>query len=81
MSYTEAMKAQQWWIERGVKPTIIRVVKTANFTTKSTLHHEMVQIGHTKYYYPYNMQKGGVFWNLYRIINKNGDDYVIHKAK
>lgn len=21
------------------------------------------------------------FWNLYRIVSKNGDDYVVHKAR
>ena len=29
---------------------------------------------HIRYY-------GNPFWNLYRVVSKNGNDYVIHEAK
>jgi hypothetical protein len=78
--YRAARRAYKWWSKNGVKPSIVREYPTASFQTKSLAHHELVQIGHWKYYFPYNMQKGGVFHNLHRVVSKNGNDYVIHQA-
>jgi len=78
--YRNAKRAYKWWTKRGVKPTIVREAKFAKNTTMSLAHHELVQLGHWKYYFPYNMQKGGIFHNLHRVVSKNGNDYVIHEA-
>jgi len=78
--YRNARSAYKWWTKRGVKPTIVRESRVSMDRTVSLAHHELVQLGHWKYYFPYNMQKGGEFHNLHRIVSKNGNDYVIHKA-
>lgn len=78
--YRNAKRAYKWWTKNGVKPTIVREARFAKNITRSLAHHELVQLGHWKYYFPYNMQKGGEFHNLHRIVSKNGNDYVIHEA-
>jgi len=78
--YRNARSAYKWWTKRDVKPTIVRESRVSKDRTVSLAHHELVQIGYWKYYFPYNMQKGGEFHNLHRIVSKNGNDYVIHKA-
>jgi len=78
--YRNAKRAYKWWTKRGVKPTIVRESRYSQNRTISLPHHELVQIGNWKYYFPYNMQKGGIFHNLHRIVSKNGNDYVIHEV-
>ena len=78
--YRNAKSAYRWWMKNGVRPTIVRDVDFADYTTYSCRRHEMVQLGNTKFYFPYNMRKGGVFHNLYRVVSKNGNDYVIHRT-
>lgn len=78
--YRNARSAYKWWTKRNVKPTIVRECPESVYLTKSKARHELVQLGNWKYYFPYNMQKGGEFHNLHRIVSKNGNDYVIHEA-
>ena len=78
--YRNAKSAYRWWMKNGVRPTIVRDVDFADYTTYSCRRHEMVQLGNTKFYFPYNMRKGCVFHNLYRVVSKNGNDYVIHRT-
>lgn len=78
--YRNAKSAYRWWTKQGVKPTIVRDVDFADYATYSCRRHEMVQLGNTKFYFPYNMRKGGAFYNLHRIVSKNGNDYVIHRT-
>ena len=66
----------------GRKPTIDR----QNFATYNRMgkyyvgpsaNGKFLQVNdglHIRYY-------GNPFWNLYRIVSKNGNDYVIHEAK
>ena len=78
--YRNAKRAYKWWTTRDVKPTIVREAPVSEYKTESKAHHELVQLGHWMYYFPYNMQKGGIFHNLHRIVSKNGNDYVIHEV-
>ena len=66
----------------GAKPTIDR----QNYTTYNRMgkyyvgpsaNGKFLQVNdglHIRYY-------GNPFWNLYRVVSKNGNDFVIHQAK
>lgn len=66
----------------GSKPTIDRVnVRTYNRMGKyyvgASASGKFMQVNdgkHIRYY-------GNPFWNLYRVVSKNGNDYVIHEAR
>ena len=66
----------------GSKPTIARMnVRTYNRMGKyyvgASANGKFMQVNdgkHIRYY-------GNPFWNLYRVVSKNGNDFVIHKAR
>lgn len=66
----------------GTKPTIDRKnVRSFNHMGKyyvgASASGKFLQVNdgkHIRYY-------GNPFWNLYRVVSKNGNDYVIHEAK
>ncbi len=66
----------------GAKPTIDRKnVRSFNHMGKyyvgQSASGKFLQVNdgkHIRYY-------GNPFWNLYRVVSKNGNDYVIHEAK
>jgi len=66
----------------GSKPTIDRMnVRTYNRMGKyyvgASASGKFMQVNdgkHIRYY-------GNPFWNLYRVVSKNGSDYVIHEAR
>jgi len=66
----------------GAKPTIDRKnVRSFNRMGKyyvgQSASGKFLQVNdgkHIRYY-------GNPFWNLYRVVSKNGNDYVIHEAK
>ena len=65
----------------GAKPTIDRMnAKRYNHMGKyyvgESANGKFLQVNdgkHIRYY-------GNPFWNLYRVVSKNGNDFVIHKA-
>ena len=66
----------------GSKPTIDRMnVRTYNHMGKyyvgASVNGKFMQVNdgkHIRYY-------GNPFWNLYRVVSKNGNDFVIHEAR
>jgi hypothetical protein len=66
----------------GTKPTIDRQnVRSFNRMGKyyvgASASGKFLQVNdgkHIRYY-------GNPFWNLYRVVSKNGNDFVIHEAK
>lgn len=66
----------------GTKPTIDRKnVRSFNRMGKyyvgASASGKFLQVNdgkHIRYY-------GNPFWNLYRVVSKNGNDFVIHQAK
>jgi hypothetical protein len=66
----------------GSKPTIDRMnVRTYNRMGKyyvgASASGKFMQVNdgkHIRYY-------GNPFWNLYRVVSKNGNDFVIHEAR
>jgi len=66
----------------GRKPTIDRTnIKTYNKRGKyyvgASASGKFLQVNdgkHIRYY-------GNPFWNLYRVVSKNGNDFVIHEAR
>ena len=67
---------------RGAKPSINRINSTrfnrmGRYYVGKSANGNFLQVNdgrHIRYY-------GMPFWNLYRIVSKEGTDYVIHEAK
>ena len=67
---------------RKVKPTIDRINdhkynEMGKYYVGLSKKGRFLQVNdgyHIRYY-------GNPFWNLYRIVSKNGNDFVIHEAK
>jgi len=81
MSYIKVKAINLMHKVSGTKPTIDRMnVKQYNRMGKyyvgESANGKFLQVNdgkHIRYY-------GNPFWNLYRVVSKNGNDFVIHKA-
>ena len=66
----------------GAKPTIDRqnyatYNRMGKYYVGPSTNGKFLQVNdglHIRYY-------GNPFWNLYRVVSKNGNDFVIHQAK
>lgn len=66
----------------GTKPTIDRINQRSfnrmgKYYVGASASGKFLQVNdgkHIRYY-------GNPFWNLYRVVSKNGNDFVIHQAK
>tara|TARA_R110001592_G_scaffold127857_1_gene339851 strand:- start:4 stop:252 length:249 start_codon:yes stop_codon:yes gene_type:complete len=66
----------------GTKPSIDRINKRSfnrmgKYYVGLSASGKFLQVNdgkHVRYY-------GNPFWNLYRVVSKNGSDFVIHQAK
>ncbi len=66
----------------GLKPTIDRINerdfnKKGKYYVGPSASGKFLQVNdglHIRYY-------GNPFWNLYRIVSKNGSDFVVHEAR
>lgn len=66
----------------GIKPTIDRINtrkynRLGKYYVGTSANGKFLQVNdgyHVRYY-------GNPFWNLYRVVSKNGNDYVIHEAR
>jgi len=68
--------------DKPMKPSIDRINKRdfnhmGTYYVGASANGKFLQINdgkHIRYY-------GNPFWNLYRVVSKNGNDFVIHQAK
>ena len=82
MSYIKVKAVNILNAVTGTKPSIDRVNEyTYNHMGKyyvgASASGKFLQVNdgkHIRYY-------GNPFWNLYRVVSKNGNDFVIHQAK
>jgi|TARA_S200002703_G_scaffold159248_1_gene172046 hypothetical protein len=87
MSYIKVKAINLVHAVSGVKPTIVRMNKRSYnrmgkyyvgpTQNKNGTPSKFLQVNdgkHVRYY-------GNPFWNLYRIVSKSGNDFVIHEAK
>lgn len=82
MSYIKVKAANLVHFISGVKPTIDR----QNLTTYNRMGKYYVGLSASGQFLQVNDGKhvryyGNPFWNLYRVVSKNGNDFVIHQAK
>ena len=82
MSYIKVKAINILHAISGVKPTIDRTNefrhnRMGRYYVGSSRNGKFLQVNdgkHIRYY-------GNPFWNLYRVVSKNGTDFVIHQAK